>query len=157
MELLRMVKNYSTFMDLPIKKLNPEIDLLEAIQKKYPNCIQIKEFTENGTSTPYNNKESLKVLDKELLDIFNTKYLPSYISTTLNGHRDNLIIPATFGFLIKRNMPRKQMETVLNWINNVAENKKEGKPDIRNYNFDNIPDISLQVLEYLENMVLMSL
>lgn len=133
--------NYSTYRDKPIKKLNSEIDLLELIQKSYPNSIQIKEFIENGTSTPYNNKESLKVLDSELLDILNTQYLPSYISTTLKGHRDNLIIPATFGFLIKRNMPRKQMEAVLDWINNIAENKKEGNPDKRNYNFDNIPDI----------------
>lgn len=134
-------KNYSTYMDLPIKKLNPEIDLLKAIQRTYPNSIQIKDFTENGTSTPYKNKESLKVLDNELLDILNTKYLPSYISTELNGHRDNLIIPATFGFLIKRNMPRQQMESVLDWINNVAENKKQGTPNKRNYNFDNIPDV----------------
>lgn len=132
---------YSTFMDLPIKKLDPEIDLIKAIKNKYPTAKQNKEFIENETSTPYNNKESLKVLDSELLDILNKKYLPSYISTTLKGHRDNLIIPATFGFLIKRNMPRQQMEGVLDWINNVAENKKQGTPNIRHYNFDNIPDI----------------
>lgn len=134
-------KGYSTFMDSKITKLDPEIDLIKAIKNKYASAVQIKEFTETTTSTVYNNKESLKVLDDELLDILNTKYLQSYISTTLKGHRDNLIIPATFGFLIKRNMPRQQMEAVLEWINKVAENKKQGTPNIRNYNFDNIPDI----------------
>lgn len=102
--------------------------------------IQNKEFTKNPTKTTHKNKESLKMSNKELEDILNKKYLPRYISTELNGHRDNTIIPATFGFLIKRNMPRQQMEKVLKWINKTAENRKQGTPDIRNYNFDNTPD-----------------
>ena len=134
-------KNYSTYMDLEIKKIDPDIDLLEAIQKNWPNSVQIKEFTETTNNNPHINKETLEVLDSELLDILNEKYLPAYLSPGIKGHRDNIIIPATFGFLIKRNMPRSQMEQVLNWINKVAENKKPGIPDHRNYNFDNIPDV----------------
>ena len=98
--------------DLPIKKINfKDVDIIQNIQWQYPTCKVIKDFTEKGISTPYTNKESLKILDKELLDILNKKYLPRYVSMDLNGHRDNIIIPATLR-LIKRNMPRNQMELV---------------------------------------------
>ena len=136
--------NRETVEDLEIKELNPKIDLIKAICKKYPTAHQIKPFPEdNVTSKPHINKESLKVLDNELFEILETKYLPHYISMDLKGQRDNTITTATFGFLIKRNMPVNQMKMVLKWINEVAEIKKAEKynstPDPRNYNFNGNP------------------
>ena len=118
-------KGRTTDSDLPIKKINFDYNnFLLSVQRNYPSCKIIKEFTEPEQSNPYINKESFRVLPDDLLDILNTKYLPAYISSKNNGHRNNTIIPDTFGFLIKRNMPRSQMEVVLNWINSIAEIKK---------------------------------
>ena len=122
-----------------LAELDPDIDFIESIKSQYPTAIQTKEFTETSMGTAYINKESLEVLDNELMDILTQKYLPAYISPSIKGHRENTIIPATFGFLRKRNMPQQQMEAVLQWINDVAEIKKEGTPDHRNYNFNNNP------------------
>ena len=136
--------NRQTVEDLEIRELNPKIDFIKAICKKYPTAQQIKPFLEDKvTSKPHINNESLKVSDDKLFEILETKYLPKYISLELKGQRDNTIIPGTFGFLNKRNMPVKQMEKVLKWINDVAEYKKAEKgnrtPDHRNYNFNSKP------------------
>jgi hypothetical protein len=133
-----------TIEDLEIIELNPKTDFIEAIISKYPTAIQIKPFFEDKvTSKPYINKETLKISDKELIEILETKYLPNYISKELKGQRDNTITTATFGFLTKRNMPVNKMKKVLNWINEVAEIKKAEKdnrtPDHRNYNFNSKP------------------
>jgi DNA-binding XRE family transcriptional regulator len=136
--------NRQTVEDLEIKELNPEINLIESILASYPTAHQIKPFFEDKvTSKPHINKETLEVSNNKLFEILDTKYLPIYISVDLKGERDNSIIPATFGFLITRNMSVTQMKKVLIWINEVAEIKKAEKhnktPDHRNYNFNSIP------------------
>ena len=120
--------NRQTVEDLEIRELNKNINFIKAIIKRYPTAQQIKNFIEDkATSKPHINNESLKVSDDKLFEILETKYLPKYISLELKGQRDNTIIPGTFGFLNKRNMPVKQMEKVLKWINDVAEYKKAEK------------------------------
>ncbi len=136
--------NRQTVEDLEIRELNPKIDFIKAICKKYPTAQQIKPFLEDKvTSKPHINNESLNLPDNELFEILKTKYLPRYISLEVKGHIENTITTATFGFLIKRNMPVKQMKKVLKWINEVAEIKKAEKdnrtPDHRNYNFNSKP------------------
>jgi hypothetical protein len=134
-------KNRSTLLDIPIKKVDFEkIDFIKSLRDKYHGLEIIKSFTEKGFSSTHINAESLVVEDTELKRILEEKYLPRYIHSDLNGFRDNRIIPATMGFLIKNDMPIEQIKGVLEWINNVAELKKPGSKDERHYNFDEIPD-----------------
>ena len=131
-------KNRETVSNIEITELNPEIDFIQSCKEAFNDLKIIKPLTDNDTITSYFNNKPKFFTDNELVEIFNSKYLPRYIQKDLDGVRDNSIIPATFGFLISRNFPRKQMETVLRWINNTAESQKL-TPDKRNYNFDNIP------------------
>ena len=90
------IKEYGTQkmvrITVPSGFTNKKIKSILIYFKTYKRIIQLvnkSKSSRNWNIKPYNNKESLKVLDNELLDILNTKYLPSYISTELNGHRDN--------------------------------------------------------------------